>query len=288
MKKITFLTALMVVFSLNAQVTVFEEDFDGSGPGFGAWTATDVDGQAPNANDYSLAVNTQGWAELDFETQVLPSITATGFDQLDIAGLVMGSHSWYSPVGQSDDWVTSPLIDLSGASGLIELEWDAVSVAGNPSFNEDYRVLVSTSTDDLGDFVEVADITLEENAAPSTRTVDLSAFAGESIYIAFHNDSNDRWGVVVDNISVTAATLNVVDVVFNNFSYFVDANNVLNLRAGTPMQSVELFSVIGQQVVSQKLSNSTETIDISNLESGVYITRISINGLSKSYKIIKR
>jgi len=288
MKKITFLTALMVVFSLNAQEIVFEEDFDGSGPGFGVWTAYDLDGFAPDANDYSQAVNTLGWTDLDFETQVLPSITATDFDQGDIVGNVMGSHSWYNPFNQSDDWVTSPLIDLTSASGLIELQWDAVSVAGNPVFNEDYRVLVSTGTDELSEFVEVANIDLESNSQPTTRVVDLSAYAGETIYIAFHNDSDDRWGVVVDNISVTAATLNVVDVVFNNFSYFVDANNVLNLRSGTPMQSVELFNVIGQQVVSQKLSNSEETLDISNLESGVYITRVSINGLSKSYKIIKR
>lgn len=288
MKKITFLATLMIAFSVNAQEIVFEEDFDGSGSGFENWTATDVDGQAPDVNDYSQAVNTLGWTDLDFETQVLPVITASGFDQLNIAGNVMGSHSWYAPVGQSDDWVTSPLIDLTGASGLIELQWDAVSVAGNPAFNEDYRVLVSTETDALSDFVEEANIDLEENAQPSTRTVDLSAYAGETIYIAFHNDSNDRWGVVVDNISVTAETLSVEDVVFNDFSYFVDANNVLNLKSVSPMQSVELFNVVGQQVVSQKLNNNAETLNISNLERGVYITKVSIDGFSKSFKIIKR
>ena len=83
-------------------------------------------------------------------------------------------------------------------------------------------------------------------------------------------------------------TLGIDDSVFNNFSYFVDTNNNLNLKANSPLQSVELFNVVGQQVVSNKLSSTDEIIDISNLTTGVYIAKVSINGLSKSFKISKR
>jgi len=289
MKKITLLAALFAVFAMNSQVTVFEEDFDGTGPGFAAWTATDVDAQDPNANDYSQAVNTQGWAELDFDTQVLPVLTGNSGGNGTLSGNVMGAHSWYAPIGQSDDWIVSPQIDLSGASGLIELNFEAMSVAGNPNFGEDYRVLVSTTgTDISADFTEVLDVELESNDMPTIRTIDLSAFAGMAIYIAWNNDSNDRWGVVIDNVVVEAATLGLEDQTFNGFSQFVDTDNNLRLSANTSMENLQLFNVLGQQVLTQKLSSNNETVNIASLRSGVYIATVTINGQNKSFKIVKR
>ena len=78
------------------------------------------------------------------------------------------------------------------------------------------------------------------------------------------------------------------DQYFKDFVYFVDANNQLNLRANAPMDNLQLVNIIGQQVISQKLANSNELIDISNLKSGVYIASISINGNTKSFKIVRK
>jgi len=78
------------------------------------------------------------------------------------------------------------------------------------------------------------------------------------------------------------------DQSFNDFNYFVDVNNHLNLRANAPFESVQLFNVAGQQVVSQKLANTNEVVDLASLTTGVYFATVAIDGNTKSFKIIKK
>jgi len=44
---------------------------------------------------------------------------------------------------------------------------------------------------------------------------------------------------------------------------------------------------LGQQVISKKLLNTNETINIASLETGIYVAKASIQGTSKSFKIVK-
>lgn len=82
--------------------------------------------------------------------------------------------------------------------------------------------------------------------------------------------------------------LSVENQIFDSFSYYVDSNSQLNLKANSPLENIQIFNLVGQEVVSQKLSNNNETINMSSLNTGVYIARISIEGQSKSFKIIKK
>jgi len=81
-------------------------------------------------------------------------------------------------------------------------------------------------------------------------------------------------------------TAGVTDNNFEGFNYFV-SNNQLNLSANTSMEKVSVHNTLGQQVVSQKLSNTNETVELSGLQSGIYIATVSIDGASKSFKIVK-
>ncbi len=82
-------------------------------------------------------------------------------------------------------------------------------------------------------------------------------------------------------------TTGIADNNFEGFNYFVNKNNQLNLSASINMEKVSLHNILGQQVVSQKLSNTKETIELSGLQSGVYIATVSIDGASKTFKIVK-
>ena len=53
------------------------------------------------------------------------------------------------------------------------------------------------------------------------------------------------------------------------------------------MESIDLYNVLGQQVLSEKLNSTNEVINVSGLEAGVYIATISIEGASKSFRIVK-
>ena len=64
-------------------------------------------------------------------------------------------------------------------------------------------------------------------------------------------------------------------------------DNQLNLSATTALNNVIIFNMLGQQVVSQKLANTNETVNLSGLQSGVYIATVSIEGASKTFRIVK-
>ena len=81
--------------------------------------------------------------------------------------------------------------------------------------------------------------------------------------------------------------LSLEDQYFNDFNYFVDANSQLVLKASISLENIKLFNLLGQEVFSKSLSNKNETINIESLETGIYIAKVSIQGTSKSFKIVK-
>ena len=65
------------------------------------------------------------------------------------------------------------------------------------------------------------------------------------------------------------------------------ANNVLNIQAGSNVQSVSVYNILGQEVLNRTLNNTTATIDISSLNIGVYVIKALIDGNVVSSKFIK-
>jgi hypothetical protein len=45
--------------------------------------------------------------------------------------------------------------------------------------------------------------------------------------------------------------------------------------------------VLGQEVISSKPNNTQQTIDIASLNSGVYIVKTTISGVTSSSRIVK-
>lgn len=88
-------------------------------------------------------------------------------------------------------------------------------------------------------------------------------------------------------IAAGDSTLGVANNSFEGFNYFVDKSNQLNLSANTPIEKVSIHNMLGQEVISQKLTSNSEIVNISGLQSGVYIATVSIEGASKTFKIVK-
>ena len=89
----------------------------------------------------------------------------------------------------------------------------------------------------------------------------------------------------IDTLEINGI-LSVSDESFNNFNYHI-TNNQLVINANTSLKNIELYNLLGQEVFSKSLSNTNETINIASLETGVYVAKVSINGKSKSFKIVK-
>ena len=115
------------------------------------------------------------------------------------------SSSYIIGVGalNSDNWLVSPQLQLAPGSQY-NLSWfDAAT--DSVACHEQYSVYVSTTGNSVGSFTSIPLYSVTLSSTNYTqRSVDLSAYAGQTIYIAFrHNTSGQNW-LLIDDITVTA------------------------------------------------------------------------------------
>ena len=121
------------------------------------------------------------------------------------------STSWYDPAGQSDDWLITPAIAIPD-SGEPTLYWKAKSYDFE-NF-EDYDIRVSTTDDDISSFTEtLLSVIGEQPFDFNSRSLDLSAYKGQTIYLAFVNITNNGLFLALDDLYISdSADCNLPDI----------------------------------------------------------------------------
>lgn len=251
--KIFTLVCLLTSFMSQAQIITFSDDFNN---GMSNWTLYNQDSLTPNAG-VSYVSNAFVLTE-DSDSTGINDSCAT-------------STSWYDPIGQSDDWMVSPLITLGAANNY--LFWDAKSE--DPSFAESYEIWISTTGNTPNVFTDtsLADSAFYEVDLESpywTRhAIELDSFAGQSIYIGFRNISNDKFLLLIDNVLVTENDpLTIAEHKNELILYPNPAHNLLyigNLENNN--QLIYFYGVDGRLVHKTQVSNQ---IDLSKMNPGLY------------------
>ncbi len=207
MKKITLLLAVLFYgFSLNAQTIYFSEDFEGETAGDPPSTFTILNEDTCSVNQPTLFTNQS-------------FVVTNDADQ----GNVATAQSWTVPSCQVDDWLITPAIDLTPASGIVRLDWLSTS---NQGFFENYNVLLSTTGNAIADFTVTLETNVDEPDAWTSHSVDLSAYVGSTIYIAFNLISEDKDALSIDDITVLSPPAN--DLVFNEVTAVGGHSQTLN------------------------------------------------------------
>ena len=95
--------------------------------------------------------------------------------------------------------------------------------------------------------------------------------------------------VYLSNVSmIKKNSLSVQDLVEFKFSLSPNpAKNILNLSAQKAINNLELYNVLGKQVLSQKVEAKQANISVSHLSKGIYIAKVTIGNSTGSYKFIK-
>lgn len=83
-------------------------------------------------------------------------------------------------------------------------------------------------------------------------------------------------------------TLSVDEFNNVNFNYFVDAQNILNLSANESLTNINVFNLLGQELISKSLSNQNESVDLNGLNSGVYLAQVQINDKIETFKFVRK
>ncbi len=220
---------LFFVLLFGAQMThaqlIYFEDFEGIGAGNvsvintvtgGPMTTYDVDGLTPNA---AVSQFTDAWIAMD---------------DFDFPGDTVGaSTSWYTPAGQSDDWMVTPQIAIPAGGG--SLSWDAE--AQDPAYPDGYEVWVSTTTNTTAALLAGTMVFSVANEANpwTSHTVNLNAFANSNIYIGFRNNSTDQFILLIDDIAVNGPNI-PDDAAINSVSGSEFTVATLNSTRGCPAE----------------------------------------------------
>ena len=188
--------------------TYFSDDF---ASGLGSWTLIDADG---DGNEWNISNAAAYGSAVPFDGDFAQARSWTGAD-----GALNPDNYMVSTAG----------ISIPGAAGNCVLSWTTGTIQGAPFHEENYSVLVATGTDvaSLLAADEVFTETLADDQEVLNRSVDLSAYIGSTIYIAFrHHSCTNMNMLVVDD--VTVATLPDYDISVNslNLQTFVEAGMV--------------------------------------------------------------
>lgn len=185
-KKVIFaLAALLTASNLNAQDTYFTTSFEDGIPS--SFTLHDVDQCTPSSDMQKIgfAVGTP-W--IDF------------LEPDGNGNHIACSTSWYKNAGKSNDWMVTEGIDIKSEKAV--LRWR--SRASDKDYRDGMAVYVSEKGTNVDDFDTSAPVyqAKKENYTWIEHTVDLSAYKGKKVYIAFVNNSTDANCLYVDDIFV--------------------------------------------------------------------------------------
>ena len=90
-------------------------------------------------------------------------------------------------------------------------------------------------------------------------------------------------------ISFSIENLAVADHEFNDFIFFPNPmDDELYLKANKPMEQIQIFNLLGQEVIILKTNATENILDVRSIQSGSYLMKVTMNGISKTYRIIKK
>lgn len=181
--------------------------------------STSVSGQELlNQNFQSGRFPPFGWKSQDIDNNTVdPSTNLTGKWQR--AQVTAGNNSavvtsFYSPVGTSDDWLITPALEIPQVVATHKTMLSFTVVSATNSTLQDlssYELKISTSGTDIADFTDNINVAQTDEANEwLIQSVDLSAYAGQTIHIAWRNVSTNTLALGLDNVKVETVVNNSV------------------------------------------------------------------------------
>jgi len=215
----------------------------------------------------------------------------TGSNWTDGAGTDGGTGAFvgYENSGDvNEDWLVTPMFTPGDDSDwLTYYELDQYTT----DYGSSYSIRVSTTSQTDHASFEVISEYGEMNSGADWlyNEADLSAYIGIPIYVAFVLTNNDGDGWALDEICVGGAGLSVSDNTLLDMRIYPNPSNGSYVTIQSPVNGVkyvEVFDITGKRLMNTTLS--ADTLDVSSISSGMYLVKVTIEGQSKTSKLIIR
>ncbi|MBK1894796.1 T9SS-dependent choice-of-anchor J family protein [Chryseobacterium paridis] len=198
-----------------------------------------------------------------------------------------GSHYLGLEYGSTahDDYAVSPAIVVTaGVSDKLTF-W---SKNGGTGLAEEFDVKISTTTPTAAGLTNTLASAVKPPTTWTQYTYDLSAYVGQTIYIAFYSSTEDVWFIGIDDFQVSGS-LGVSEIDKKTASIYPNpVIDVLHIDSKNKMADIKIYDLTGRLQKQENINSENARVDLSGLETGTYIVRIKEGGSEKSYKIIKK
>ncbi|NQX86660.1 MAG: fibronectin type III domain-containing protein [Flavobacteriaceae bacterium] len=208
---------------------------------------------------------------------------------------VSNTASGFASNGYGDyyDTMTIAVAANSGFEFTLELVGGSAGVAMWIDWNKDYSFDPAT---------ELVYETTSYTNGPVTQTVTVPETMADDDYrmriLVDYNDStpgdnpcefNTSRGEAEDYKITMNNTLSAISNTFEGFRCYPNpVDNVLYVSAQNNLTHIDVYNLVGQEVISKHLSQKTYQLDMSELKSGMYMVKISSHAVSKIIKVFKR
>jgi hypothetical protein len=270
-KNLLLLTLTLIVLQVNGQNVLLFEDFN-SGTIPVDFMTYDLD---QNALDPAMY-------------QWMPAYAS--FVGVNYMGSIFaGSPSLFTSPGTADKWMVTPAITLSDNSDTKTLRFDAAR--GDAFSTDGIEVYVSTSNTPA-DFSDSSALYSSTGIGEpflgqgwGTRTIDITAYSGQTIHIGFRNNNYGQVVICIDNIEVIeqSGTNNVDEAILDNpiNIYPNPTKDILNINGD--YLRLEIYDGLGKLALS---STKKGKINVSDLTKGIYSLKIQTRDHLISKKLI--
>ncbi|MDC1492462.1 T9SS type A sorting domain-containing protein [Flavobacteriaceae bacterium] len=197
-------------------------------------------------------------------------------------------HGYLPSTAAYNDWLVSPAYNTTGLSAPTlsyyeYLNWSADATAHNVYYSLDYAGDATTAT-----WVLLNDVIgTDAEDAWVQRTFALPS--AENVVVSFQYNSTYGADWNIDDVCVQEDTLSTVDATVLDMRIYPNPSNGSYVTIQTPVNGVkyvEVFDITGKRLMNTSLS--ADTLDVSSISSGMYLVKVTIEGQSKTSKLIIR
>lgn len=323
MKKLILSLGLILTgATTQAQTVLLDEGFESytnfAITGFGSWLTLDLDGLntytggGPVVGGTTVPTWTANWTNrglpMAFQIFNLSASNATNNATSTAADEEIRNFSphagqkcavsWASvpsttPGGATanNDWLITPAVTLGTSANILTFWVKALS----PVFTENYKVGVYTGS---GNPTSAANFTIVSSPATSTApyaawqqvTINLDAYAGQTVRVGFQYMSSDQYMFMLDDVKITATGVLATNEVSSKSKETVaiypnPTKGEINIKTDQKIKSTTVFDMSGKSLIQ----NDSDKTDISSLPKGTYLVKINFaDGSTSTRKVSKQ
>lgn len=194
------------------------------------------------------------------------------------------SEEW----GPQDEALVTPLIAINRPTVLT---FETSCQYGIPDYQDHYKVdVLNTNTGSWTTLWDAVDQPQMLNNFNEPVSLDLSQYQGGNIRLRWrgHNNGSEvlTYSWFIDNVKIVA-TDTIPQAVNENYLetkiYPNPVDNILTISSEEEIQHMSIYNILSVKVMEMVINNKETVIDLSNLESGMYLIEI----LGRNEKSIK-